>query len=94
MYLACRALPRAQWISTAALFFASINLAKLFAYAAIDLWRWDLLLLSLGLVPVALAGVAAGHRLQQRISEARFVQAIMLFLMVSGVLLLGRVLLD
>lgn len=88
MYLATRRLPRAVWISTAAIFFASINFAKVFAYATIDLWQVDLLLLSLALVPASIAGIIAGHRIQARISEEAFVKAVMICLAVSGLLLI------
>lgn len=88
MYLATRRLPRAVWISTAAVFFAAINFAKVFAYAAIDLWQPDLLLLSLLLVPVSIAGTYAGLRIQALISETTFVNAVMLCLALSGVLLI------
>ena len=90
MYLATRALPRAQWISTAAIFFVAINFAKLFAYAGVGLWRLEGLLLSLCLVPAAVAGVMLGHRIQARISEAAFLRFIMAFLAVSGLLLIAR----
>ena len=88
IYLATRKLPRDLWISTAAVFFASINFAKVFAYAAIDLWQLDLFLLGLALIPVALLGIYAGHRIQAVISEQNFVTAIMLCLAISGILLI------
>ncbi|MGB1581258.1 MAG: sulfite exporter TauE/SafE family protein [Nevskiales bacterium] len=88
MYLATRHLSRAVWISTAAMFFASINFAKVFAYAAIDLWQMDLLIISLYLIPASVLGIVAGHKIQAVISEQGFVRAVMLCLAVSGLLLI------
>lgn len=88
IYLARRQLPRALWISTAAVFFASINLSKVFSYAWVGLWRLDGLLVSLLLVPVAILGVFAGHQIQQRISEQQFVKIIMIALGCSGTILI------
>ncbi len=90
IYLASRKLPRAIWISTAAVFFFSINLAKVFAYAAIDLWHLDLLLLALAFCPVAWLGVLAGHRIQAMISETTFVRAVMICLLASGLMLIYK----
>lgn len=92
MYLATRGLPRAVWLSTAAVFFASINVVKVFAYAAVDLWRLDILLLSAMLVPVAVLGILAGHRIQTVLSEAAFQRAVMVCLGLSGVLLITKAL--
>lgn len=90
IYLATRKLPRRIWISTAAVFFAAINFAKVFAYAAIDLWQSSLLLITFALVPVAIAGIFAGHRIQAVISEAAFVRIVMICLGVSGLLLIFK----
>lgn len=90
IYLAARKLPRGAWISTAAIFFASINFAKVFAYGAIGLWKLDLLLLALALSPVAIAGTWAGHRVQALISEKQFVGIVMACLTVSGTMLIAQ----
>jgi len=90
IYLATRQLPRALWISTAAVFFASINLSKVFTYAWVGLWQVDLLLISTLLVPVAVLGIFAGHRIQQKVSQTTFVRIIMIFLVISGLMLLFK----
>ena len=90
MYLATRQLPRAVWLSTAAVFFASINVVKVFAYQAVDLWELDALLLSAVLLPVAVAGILAGHRIQAVLDEATFQRGVMLCLGFSGLLLIAK----
>ena len=90
MYLATRQLSRAVWISTAAMFFASINFAKIFAYAAIDLWQFDLFMISLYLIPASIVGIIVGHKIQAVISEQAFVKAIMLCLAASGLMLIFK----
>lgn len=90
LYLASQRLPKALWISTAAVFFASINLSKVFSYAWVGLWQFDLLLLSLVFTPAALFGVYLGHRIQQRINERSFVRIVMFALMLSGIGLLVK----
>lgn len=88
MYLATLQLPRALWISTAAVFFACLNLSKVFSYAWIGLWTGEILFASLILAPVAVLGVLAGHRIQQRISDALFQRTVMIALAVSGIVLI------
>ncbi|MCI5061745.1 MAG: sulfite exporter TauE/SafE family protein [Algiphilus sp.] len=92
MYLATRQLPRAVWLSTAAVFFASVNLVKVFAYLAVDLWQLETLVLSAVLLPVAVAGILAGHRIQAVLSEAAFQRAVMVCLGLSGLLLIAKAL--
>lgn len=92
MYLATRGLPRAVWLSTAAIFFASINVVKVFAYAAVGLWHLDIVMLSAVLIPVAVLGILAGHRIQAVLSETAFQRAVMVCLSLSGVLLVAKAL--
>ena len=88
IYLASLRLPRALWISTAAVFFATINVSKVVGYAWAGLWSAQTLLASVLLAPVAMLGVYAGHQIQQRISERMFVRIVMLALALSGLVLL------
>lgn len=91
IYLATLQLSRALWISTAAVFFATINASKVVSYAWVGLWNSETLLASALLAPVAIAGVYAGHRIQQRISERLFVRTVMLALGLSGLVLIAQV---
>ncbi len=88
IYLATLKMPRALWISTAAVFFAAINFSKVLSYAWAGLWNAQTLLASGLLVPVAILGVYAGHHIQQRISERLFVRIVMLALGSSGLVLM------
>lgn len=88
IYLATLKLPRALWISTAAMFFATVNASKVVSYAWAGLWSAETLLASLLLVPIAILGVYAGHHIQQRISERMFVRIVMLALGISGLVLI------
>lgn len=65
---------------------------KVFAYQAVDLWRLETLLLSAVLLPVAVAGILAGHRIQAVLSEAAFQRAVMVCLGLSGLLLIAKAL--
>ena len=90
IYLAALRLPRAVWISTAAVFFATINVSKVVGYAWAGLWSTQTLLASVMLAPVAMLGVYAGHQIQQRISQRLFVRVVMLALALSGLLLISQ----
>lgn len=91
IYLASRRLPPPIWISTAAVFFASINASKVLSYAWAGLWQQDLLVLSLLLIPFGIAGVLAGHHIAKRMNPAVFVRMVMLLLALSGIVLIGKV---
>ncbi|MEN8719863.1 MAG: sulfite exporter TauE/SafE family protein [Oceanococcaceae bacterium] len=92
MYLARCQLPKARWIGTAAVFFFSVNVVKVPAYAVLGLWRPDLLLLAALLIPAGWLGVQLGHRIQQRLSERQFVQVVLVALAGTGVLLIMKAL--
>lgn len=92
MYLARCQLPKARWIGTAAVFFFSVNVVKVPAYAVLGLWRPDLLLLAALLIPAGWLGVHLGHRIQQRLSERQFVQVVLVALAGTGVLLIMKAL--
>lgn len=90
IYLMNAALPKRQWLATAALFFAGMNLVKIVPYTVNDQWQIELLLLTVLLVPVAIAGVWLGHFLQQRLSENRFLLACRILLFCSGAALVVK----
>jgi hypothetical protein len=98
IYLATRQLPKRNWLATAAVFFAMMNLVKIIPYALTHQWQFDsvvfdlpmssLLLIDLLLLPVSLIGVWLGHELQKIISEAHFMSACKGLLFLSGLGLL------
>jgi len=87
-YLMSLALPKLQWLAVTCVFFAVMNWVKVIPYSLGGLWRWDWLLLSVLLLPIAYVGIALGHRIQSVLSEALFMQICRTLLFVSGVGLL------
>lgn len=98
IYLATRQLPKYDWLATAAVFFAMMNLIKIIPYGLTGQWQSDLLVTDLPipplfviaiiLLPVSLIGVWLGYRLQTNISEAYFMSACKGLLLFSGFALL------
>ena len=93
IYLLGRALPKLQWLATASIFFALLNLAKVLPYGLLGQWHQDTLVLSCLLLPIALVGVWAGTRIQQSISDQQFMNFCRVLLLLSGSLLLLKALL-
>lgn len=92
IYLLGRALPKLQWLATAAVFFALINLTKVVPYGLLGQWQWDTLILSTLLIPLALVGVWLGKISQSRISDAGFRELCRILLILSGLMLLIKAL--
>jgi uncharacterized membrane protein YfcA len=88
IYLATRGLAKQNWLATAAVFFALMNLIKIIPYGLSDLWQPSLLVIDIILLPVSLFGVWLGYRMHLKISEAHFMQACKGLLFFSGVGLL------
>jgi len=104
IYLATRQLPKRNWLATAAVFFAMMNLIKIIPYALTGQWGSSLfvselalpslLLIDILLLPVSLIGVWLGYRLQLKISEAQFMSACKGLLFFSGLALLMNALIN
>ncbi len=95
IYLATRQLPKRNWLATAAVFFAMMNLVKIIPYTLTDQWQTDaliseLLIIDIILLPISLIGVWLGYILQLRISEAHFMSACKGLLFLSGLALLAN----
>ena len=93
IYFATRQLPKQNWLATAAVFFAMMNLVKIIPYGLTGQWQSDsmvsdLFLIDLALLPISLIGVWLGYRLQLKISEAQFMFACKGLLLLSGLALL------
>jgi uncharacterized membrane protein YfcA len=98
IYLATRQLPKYNWLATAAVFFAIMNVIKIIPYSLTGQWQSDLpvsslLVIDLVLLPISLIGVWLGYRLQAKISEKHFMLACKGLLFFSGVGLLSSAIL-
>lgn len=94
IYLATRQLPKRNWLATAAVFFAIMNVIKIIPYSLTGQWQSDLsvsslLMIDLLLLPISLIGVWLGYRLHTKISEEHFMLACKGLLFFSGVGLLS-----
>lgn len=85
IYLVTQQLPRKQFLATAVMFFASINLIKVIPYLALGQINPDNLLVALILFPAAWIGVKAGLVLQQRLNDQIFYRVILIFLLAIGI---------
>lgn len=92
IYLLGRALPKLQWLATASVFFALLNAAKVLPYGLLGQWHADTLLLSIALLPLALAGVWAGKHIQQHMRDTTFMTMCRLLLILSGGVLFAKAL--
>ncbi|MEP5765283.1 MAG: sulfite exporter TauE/SafE family protein [Halieaceae bacterium] len=90
MYLMPRGLSPLLYAGTAGIFFAVVNLVKLFPYYVLDQLLLDNLLLSLVLLPLAPLGVAIGHRLVKRTEPQLYYRIISVCLIVLGTMLILR----
>jgi uncharacterized membrane protein YfcA len=94
IYLATRQLPKRNWLATAAVFFAIMNVIKIIPYSLTGQWQSDLpvsslLMIDLVLLPISLIGVWLGYRLQAKINEEHFMLACKGLLFFSGAGLLS-----
>lgn len=88
IYLIARNLPKETWLATASVFFAIMNLVKVVPYGLLGQWQMSLFIIVLMLAPFALLGVWLGKWLQTHMSEELFIQICRYLLLVSGVLLI------
>jgi uncharacterized membrane protein YfcA len=98
IYLATRQLPKRNWLATAAVFFAIMNVIKIIPYSLTGQWQSDLpvsslLIIDLLLLPISLIGVWIGYRMHTKISEEHFMLACKGLLFFSGVGLLSSAIL-
>jgi uncharacterized protein len=87
-YLIPLKLPRAQYLGTAVVFFASINTAKLLPYALLGQINFENLLIGLILAPIAWLGIRAGLIIQHRLNDEVFYKSILVMLFIVGVKLI------
>ncbi len=87
-YLIPLKLPRAQYLATAVVFFASINVAKLLPYAMLGQINIENLLIALLLAPVAWIGVKVGLLIQAKLNDEVFYKSILVMLFIIGIKLM------
>ncbi len=85
--LQCR-LPKEQFLGTAVVFLAAINLVKLVPYSLLGLLNIENLTLALLMIPVAWLGVRLGLVIQKRLSGELFFRIILMLLILLGVRLI------
>jgi uncharacterized membrane protein YfcA len=88
VWLVPQKLPKEAFVATSLVFFAALNYAKIIPYFWLGLFDRTVLLTSLALVPVGVAGIYAGLWLQRRIDTRWFYRVIYSLLFVTGVKLL------
>ena len=87
-YMLPQKLPPRLFAGTAAIFFAIVNLLKLWPYFALGQFSRDNLSASASLLPVAVAATFFGVWLVRRVSAARFYVAILALTFIVGVKLI------
>lgn len=87
-YLLQCQLTKQQFLATAVVFLAIINLVKLVPYAMLGLLDMDNLTVALMLIPVAWLGVRLGLIIQKRIDGELFFRLILGFLILLGIRLI------
>ena len=87
-YLLAQRLEKSWFVGTNTMFFFSLNFLKTITYGAFGTLTRDSLTLSLGFVPVLLAGVFLGFRLHARVDQAVFVSIVYGFLALTAAKLL------
>ena len=91
IYFLSKGISKTVWLAQAAVFFAMMNLVKLIPYSINDVWRLEFLLLDMVLLPVAIAGVYLGHKIQAYLSEAVFTLSCRILLGITGTILLLKI---
>jgi uncharacterized protein len=87
-YLIPLKLPRAQYLATAVMFFASINVVKLLPYAMLGQINIENLLIASLLAPIAWIGVKVGLLIQAKLNDEIFYKSILVMLFIIGIKLI------
>ena len=87
-YLLPHKLPREQFLATAVIFLATINLIKLVPYIALGQINTDNLMIALLVAPVAWIGVRLGLKIQHHLNDKLFYRIILMLLMFVGIKLI------
>lgn len=84
IYLLAKKLPKAQFLATAVIFFAVINVIKLIPYTLLNQFNSDNLLIAALLMPFGWVGVRLGLVIQRNINDRLFYRIILLLLLAIG----------
>ncbi|MBA6413430.1 sulfite exporter TauE/SafE family protein [Parahaliea sp. F7430] len=93
IYFLSKGTSKKVWLAQAAVFFALMNVVKLIPYSMNNVWRLEFFVLDLILLPLAIAGVYLGHKIQAHLNEAVFTLCCRILLGITGTLLLLKILL-
>jgi uncharacterized membrane protein YfcA len=92
LYLVALGMEKKEFVRSIAFTFLVVKGVQLVSLGWYGLLGWRLVLGSLGLAPVALAGFGLGLKLQDRLDQRSFSRAVLVFLAVLGVWLVARAL--
>ena len=92
LYLVALGMEKREFVRSIAFTFLVVKTVQLVTLGWYGLLGWNLLLASLGLAAVALAGFGLGLRLQDRLDQRSFNRAVLVFLAVLGVWLVAKAL--
>jgi uncharacterized protein len=90
IYLRLRRIDKTAFIATISALFAVLDILRIGGYSLMGLYGKPPLLLALTLLPAALLGLLAGHRVHLRLPPQAFGKLVNLLLLASGVALLWR----
>nr|WP_261872452.1 sulfite exporter TauE/SafE family protein [Amphritea japonica] len=88
-YLIPMKLPREQFLGTAVVFLAIVNLLKLVAYGALGQINTDNLLIGLVLAPLAWVGIRIGLIIHKMLDDKLFYRIILIMLLIVGIKLIA-----
>jgi len=92
LYFVALGMDKKEFVRSIAFTFLVVKTVQLVTLGWYGLLGWNLLLASLGLAAVALAGFGLGLRLQDRLEQRSFNCAVLVFLAVLGVWLVAKAL--
>jgi uncharacterized protein len=92
LYFVALGMDKKEFVRSIAFTFLVVKTVQLVTLGWYGLLGWNLLLASLGLAAVALAGFGLGLRLQDRLDQGSFNRAVLVFLAVLGVWLVAKAL--
>jgi uncharacterized protein len=92
LYFVALGMDKKEFVRSIAFTFLVVKTVQLVTLGWYGLLGWNLLLASLGLAAVALAGFGLGLRLQDRLDQRSFNRAVLVFLAVLGVWLVAKAL--
>ena len=89
IYLLAKKLPKAQFLATAVIFFAVINVVKLVPYAMLNQFNTNNLLIAALLMPFGWVGVRLGLVIQRKLNDKVFYRIILVLLLAIGIKLIA-----